>query len=105
MDPNEFCRGTKKRSTDEIAQALEKMQDLKFYPRDELGNQELVLFAERVVGEVNPHERESLESAIDRLEESMETNDRDLFAMARRDLLITLSGLGFEYRDEGASGG
>ncbi len=81
----------------EIQQAVEKMQSIKFFPRDEVENQRLLRFCEHVVGEVSPELRESLESAIDFWEHSMSSGDRELFQRARQELLVMLSQLGFSY--------
>ncbi|MEQ8785233.1 MAG: Hsp70 family protein [Pirellulaceae bacterium] len=89
-------------SNKEVAAAITRMQQLKFYPRDDLENQHLLQFAERVVGEVNRHQREELEEAIDLFEASMQSGDKELFEHARQSLLITLSSLGFSL-DSGAS--
>jgi molecular chaperone HscC len=82
-------------SKKEIDAAIARMQKLKFYPRDDLENQHLLQFAERVVGEVNRHQRDELEEAIDQFEASMQSGDKELFDDARQALLITLSSLGF----------
>ena len=82
-------------SSKEIDAAVERMQQLKFYPRDDLANRHLVLFAERVIGEVGTHQRDELELALDSFESAMESGDRDHFEYARQGLLITLSSLGF----------
>jgi molecular chaperone HscC len=82
-------------SKKEVESAVARMQELKFYPRDDLQNRHLVLFAERVIGEVNPHQREELEQALDSFEASLESGDKDVFESARQGLLITLSQLGF----------
>jgi molecular chaperone HscC len=74
-----------------------KLQDLKFYPRDEVENQRLVLYVDRVIGEINPMFRSELEEAADFFQSSMAMGDREVFAEARNRLLITLSQLGFTY--------
>ena len=84
----------------EVREAVERMQSLKFYPREDVGNQRLLLFCERVVGEVNPHEREQLDQALTAYEAAMLTSDRDGFEHARQGLLMTLSALGFDYDEE-----
>lgn len=88
---------TKGLSRSEIARAVKKMQKLKFYPRDDLRNRELVLFCERVVGEVSPYERQPLEEAIDTFEQSMASGSPEYFETARQQLLIQLSRLGHPY--------
>jgi molecular chaperone HscC len=87
-------------SPKEVEAAIARMQTLKFYPRDDLENRHLVLFAERVIGEVGTHQRDELESALDTFEAAMQSGDREHFAFAREGLLIVLSSLGFPL-DEG----
>lgn len=89
---------------------MAKMQDLKFYPRDDVANQRLVLFCERMVGEVSPFQREQLESMIDLFEHAMSSGDVEAFDVAKGHLLTTLSQLGIEYdesadSDEGSGNG
>jgi molecular chaperone HscC len=81
----------------ELEQAIRNLQRLKFYPRDDLENQRLLRFAERMVGEVNRYQREQLEYSIDRFQSAMVEADRDRFPSARQDLLITLEQLGISY--------
>lgn len=73
------------------------MQAVKFYPRDDLENQRLLRYCERLVGEVSPMHREQLESAIDMWERAMSSGDREFFSSAREGLLIMLSQLGYTY--------
>lgn len=89
----------------EIDRAMAQLQQLKFYPRDELPNRHLVALAERAVGEVGPFERQELERAIDRFEAAMHSGDREDFADARQSLLITLSSLGFPVDEESTNDG
>ena len=84
-------------SEDELSEALEKLQKLKYYPREDLGNQNLLRFSERVVGEVNPLQREQLEGAIDSFESAMAEGDRERVEYTRIGLLQVLSLLGFEH--------
>ena len=79
----------------EIDQAVKRMQEIKFYPREDVANQRILKFAERVVGEVSPFQRSSLEGAIDQYEGALEMGDRQLFFDARDHLLLVLSQLGF----------
>lgn len=88
---------------DEIEDALDRMQQLKFYPRDDVRNQRLVLFCERIVGEIAPIHRQELEEAIDFFEHSMTAGDRDLFESARTNLLMMLSRLNVEYDEADAT--
>lgn len=81
----------------EIAEAVEKMRAIKFYPRDDVKNRQLILFCERLVGEISPHQRQELEEAIDAFEHAMSSGDREMFEAVRNGLLIHLSSLGIEY--------
>jgi molecular chaperone HscC len=81
----------------EIDDAIREMQQYKFYPRDEIENQKLLAFCERIVGEISPFHRQSLESALDVWEQAMSSGDREFFETAKSGLLIVLSQLGFCY--------
>ncbi len=83
----------------EIDAAVRKMQALKFYPRDDIENQRLLRYCERIVGEVSPFHRQSLESAIDTWEQAMSSGDREFFEHARTGLLMILSTLGVQFED------
>ncbi len=89
-------------SSEELATAVAEMQKLKFYPRDDLQHQRLVLYGERMVGEVGPFHRQQLEDAIDVFEHAMSMGDRELFDRARLGLLMTLEqmGVGYDETDE-----
>lgn len=87
-------------SDDEIEQAVRKMQKLKFYPRDDLKNRQLVLFCERMVGEVSPHQRQELEEAIDMFEHAMSAGDPERFNQTREYLLTSLQGMGIGYSED-----
>jgi molecular chaperone HscC len=84
-------------SEDELDEAIEKLQKLKYYPREDVENQNLLRFSERVVGEVSPLQRQPLEEAIDSLEAAMAQNDLEGVAFTRQGLLQVLSMLGYEY--------
>lgn len=92
-------------SPKELQQAIREMQKIKFYPRDELQHQRLVLYSERMVGEVSPFHRQQLEEAIDLFEQAMSRGDRELFSHARNGLLMTLSQLDVAYQEEQAEDG
>ena len=87
-------------SEDEIAQAVERLSKIKFYPRDRVENQRLALYCERVVGEVPPVHGDSSRRPSICLKAAMSSGDRELFAHARAGLLMVLSQLGFGYEDE-----
>lgn len=88
----------KSMSKKEIKQAVSNIQKLKFYPRDDKENQRLLLYAERIVGEIDKFRREVLESAIDRYEYGLSSGDKDIFLECRTSLLMTLSELGAPYQ-------
>ena len=84
----------------EIDEAVQKMQQIKFYPRDDLQNQRLVLFCERMVGEVGLYERNRLEEAIDVFEHAMSSGEKEVFDSARQNLMLVLSALGIDYKQK-----
>ncbi len=92
-------------SEKEIKKAITTLQKLKFYPRDEVPNQRLLLFAERAVGEISPFQRHEIETALDDFERAMASGDRDLFESSKNLLLMTLSRLGFAYEESGDPSG
>ena len=94
---SDHAEGLSKR---QISQAVRTMQAIKFYPRDELCNRHLVLFSERIVGEVGSFQRSEVEEAIDAFEQAMSAGDRDWFEAARTNLLMVLSTVGFPYDEE-----
>ncbi|MDJ0835654.1 MAG: Hsp70 family protein [Acidobacteriota bacterium] len=83
----------------EIQRAVDRMQEVKFYPRDELRHQHLLHYAEQVIGEVNPMERERLEEALDQFEQALFDTDRELFEHRRGLLLETLDNMGYAFDD------
>ncbi len=84
-------------SQDEIDRAVERLQQLKFYPREDLEAQRLARFCERMLGELHPSQREHLEQTLDMYEDVMARGDRESFDAARTTLLMVLSSLGIEY--------
>jgi molecular chaperone HscC len=90
-------------SPDAVKKAVQNLQKLKFYPRDEAGTQNLIRFAERVVGEVNPYDRKALEEELDRFEAVCSMADRELFRQCRQALVHMLADLGFPPGDDIAS--
>ena len=85
---------------EKLKEAVEKLQQLKYYPREDLGNQKLLRYCERLVGEVSPFHREQLEAAIDSFEMAMGQGDRESVEYAQQGLLQTLSMLGFDVQDD-----
>lgn len=86
----------------EVQEAVKRMQAIKFYPRDELVNQRLVRFCERLVGEASLDERARLEAALDRFEHAMSSGQQSAFAEARAALLHLLTELGIDYSEADA---
>ncbi len=84
----------------EIKEAVAKMQSIKFYPRDDVQNQRLVLFCERMVGEVSQYERDRLEEAIDAFEHAMSSGEKEFYESARQNLMTVLSALGIDYKPQ-----
>jgi len=92
-----FKHHIKNLSDKEIEKAAKNLQRLKFYPRENVENQRLLLFAERVLGQVSPYERSSLEEALDGYERAFRDTDPVLFEAAQAQLLQTLSALKHPY--------
>ena len=84
-------------SDDNLAEAIERLQNLKYYPREDAEIQNLLRFSERIVGEVSPFQRQPLEEAIDSLETAMAEGDQEAVGFMRQGLLQTLSLLGYEF--------
>jgi molecular chaperone HscC len=87
-------------SPTELQEAVQKLQSLKYYPREDMEKQQLLRYCERLVGELSPYQRPELESAIDSFEAAMASGDRDSVESAQQDLLHMISALGFEFRSE-----
>jgi len=88
-------------SEGEVKEALARMQEMKFYPRDKLENRRLLHFAEGRFQEVEPFSRDQLEQAVDFFEHALDSGDRELFDSARSQLVMMLSALGFPYDGKG----
>ncbi|KLU02944.1 Chaperone protein DnaK [Rhodopirellula islandica] len=84
----------------QIEEAKRRIDALKFYPRDDLENQKLARFAERMLGELHPSQRQQLDDALDIYEDAMARADREHFAAAKDTLLIVLSSLGLDHEDQ-----
>ena len=87
-------------SAAELEEAVRKLQALKYYPREDLTNQRLLRYCERLVGEVSPFHRSSFEAAIDSFERAMGTGDKESVEFAQNGLLQMLSMLGYEFRGD-----
>ena len=58
-------------SQQQVRAAVERLQQLKFYPREDLSNQRLAKFCERVIGELHPSQRSQLDMALDVYESAL----------------------------------
>lgn len=81
---------------EELSLAVKRMNELKYYPREDQESQRLLRYAVQCVGEVSTFQREQLEVAIDAFEHSMAAVDKELVESSRMTLLQVLSSLGFE---------
>lgn len=84
-------------SQEQIRKAVSRLQQLKFYPREDMRNQRLARYCERMLGELHPSQRRQLDEALDVFEDAMARSDREMFDAARVTLLTVLSSLGIEY--------
>ena len=80
--------------------AKQRIRELKFYPREDLANQQLARYAERMLGELHPAQRQQLDQVMDIYEAAMNRSDREEFDSARQMLLICLSSLGLDPQDD-----
>lgn len=78
----------------ELQQAIANLQGLKYYPREDMANQNLLRFAERMVGEVSPFQREEFDRAVDMFEQALGSGDRETVESARSTLEQIFSLLG-----------
>ncbi len=81
-------------SDEELREAVERMQQLKYYPREDMVNQRLLRFAERMVGEVSPYMREQVEAAVDYFEQALNGGDKQGVEHARAALLQMFASMG-----------
>jgi molecular chaperone HscC len=81
-------------SDEELREALERMQQLKYYPREDMVNQRLLRFAERMVGEVSPYMRDQVEAAVDYFEQALNGGDKQGVEQARAALLQVFASMG-----------
>ncbi|MCC6508205.1 MAG: molecular chaperone HscC [Pirellulaceae bacterium] len=89
-------------SQEQIQAALQRLQKLKLYPREDLNNQRLARYSERLIGELHPSQRQQLDLALDFFEGAMNEGDPQQFESAKQALLMTLSALGFPYDEHSA---
>ncbi|MDM4014320.1 Hsp70 family protein [Roseiconus lacunae] len=83
-----------------IDEAKQRIESLKFYPRENLANLQLARYAERMLGELPPWQREQLDQAIDAYEAAMNRANRDEFQVAREMLLSCLASFGLEPEED-----
>jgi molecular chaperone HscC len=100
-----FTNHVKNLREEAVKEAVAKMQALKVYPREDLGNRRLLLFAERVYGEVSQWERERLDEAMTAFEAAMNSGDRRDFDETRATLIAELDRLGHAFEEGAAPGG
>lgn len=77
-----------------IEAAKRRIKELKFYPREDIENQQLARYAERMLGELHPSQRQQLDEMLDVYEAAMNRADRHEFEQARQMLQMCLSSLG-----------
>ena len=85
-----------------IDEAKRRIRELKFYPREDLANQQLARYAERMLGELHPSQRQRLDEVLDVYEAAMNRADREEFDQARQLLLMCLSSLGLDPGGDGS---
>jgi molecular chaperone HscC len=86
----------------QIAAARARLAKVKFFPRDEQRNLRVLLFAERVLGQLSFVDRPHVEELIDAYERALWSTDRGLFEGLREALLDTLAQLGFSLDEDAA---
>ena len=86
-------------SDEELREAVERMQQLKYYPREDMVNQRLLRFAERMVGEVSPYLREQVEAAVDYFEQALNGGDKQGVEHARAALIQVFASLGISVEE------
>jgi molecular chaperone HscC len=86
-------------SAKEISETVRKLQKIKFYPRDQLENQLLLRYCERLLGELPVDLREDLDSLLDLFEHGLRSGDRSIFEESKTQLGVWLSSHGFPYED------
>lgn len=87
-------------SPQEVDAAVDRLQNLKFYPREDLRYQHLARYCERMMGEIHPQHRAQLDQVLDAFESALALGDRNVCESCREALLITLSSLGIPYDEE-----
>jgi molecular chaperone HscC len=88
---------------EEVKRSLERLAQVKFYPRDNLENRRLLLFAERVVPAVATVLRAELVAGVDAYDAAMNGGTPAQFSEARAALIGTLGRLGHPYEGQSLS--
>ena len=84
-------------SEEEIQKALVRMNQVKFYPREDFHNFNLLMFSEKSLKDAPPHQRELLEANIDFYESMLHSSDKEGFLLSKKELIQTLHSLGYFY--------
>ncbi|MEZ6021110.1 MAG: hypothetical protein R3F17_13735 [Planctomycetota bacterium] len=79
--------------------AHERMQAVKFYPRDDLENQRLLQFGEKILKDAH-HPARATREILDYYEMALHSGNREVFDAARERLLLILSSLGFPHSED-----
>lgn len=87
-------------SPDAVRAAVARLQQLKFYPREDLRFQNLLRFCERLIKEVSPEQRQQLDQLLDSFEQILAQGNRTEAEQARNDLLTALAYIGIQYSEE-----
>lgn len=95
-----FTNHVKELQPEAVQAAVARMQKLKVYPREDLGNRRLLHFAERVIGEVAPFQRDELDAALVQFEAAMKSGDRRGFEAVKETLILLLDRLGHPYEEQ-----
>ncbi len=82
---------------DQIKDAIDRLQALKIYPRENLEYQKLARFCERMLGEINREERKQLDRALDYFEDAIASSNKEECERAEEILKAVLAELGIEY--------
>ncbi len=86
-------------SPEQIQQAAERLEKLKFYPREDVRHQSLARFCERLLGELPITLRQQLDWRLDQYESALAQGQRDVAEQARHDLIAALAAMGVDYEE------
>lgn len=82
---------------EQIKDAIDRLQALKIYPRENLEYQKLARFCERMLGEISREERKQLDHALDYFEDAIASSNKEQCERAEEILKAVLAELGIEY--------